>query len=226
MSLLLSLSLLVSGVQTPPQLHATGILHVDDIQTTDGANWLALVPDGHGWTLLPSRITVTPLDATAAPGSEDGERREVRAVEAEDATLLLRGDGFLPGPTLVAEFDAGWGWTQGPLGLEFLGERTQLAMECAAEPGAGCTLWLGQGKARQALLRYEALMDESGQLQPGDDIPLALLFAGDLDGDGKIDLIIDASPKYSMSIPTLFLSGAAGRGEIVRAVAAQRRVGC
>ena len=39
-------------------------------------------------------------------------------------------------------------------------------------------------------------------------------------------LLFDVTDHYNLSAPTLFLSGAAGEGELVRAVAEQRSTGC
>ena len=53
-----------------------------------------------------------------------------------------------------------------------------------------------------------------------------LKFAGDLDGDGKLDLLIDTTHHYNLSEPTLFLSSQAKDGELVHNVASFRTTGC
>ena len=46
-----------------------------------------------------------------------------------------------------------------------------------------------------------------------------ILWIGDLDADGMPDMIIDMSPKYSYSNPTLFLSSKADEGNLLKLVA-------
>ncbi|MET0807665.1 MAG: hypothetical protein ABWX93_02785, partial [Pseudoxanthomonas sp.] len=60
----------------------------------------------------------------------------------------------------------------------------------------------------------------------GDDASPTLLFAGDLDRDGKLDLIFDGTDHYNVSRPTLFLSSPAGQGELLHEVARYESVGC
>ncbi len=52
-----------------------------------------------------------------------------------------------------------------------------------------------------------------------DDTHVKLLWAGDLDGDGSLDLLIDTAHKYSYSQPTLFLSSMATGNELLTSVA-------
>lgn len=54
-----------------------------------------------------------------------------------------------------------------------------------------------------------------------------ILFAGDIDGDGRLDLIIDTSNHYNVSSPTLYLSKpAAKEGKIIKPVGVFGSVGC
>lgn len=59
-----------------------------------------------------------------------------------------------------------------------------------------------------------------------DDKMTQILFAGDIDGDGILDLIIDTSNHYNASMPTLYLSKAASKNEVVKPVARHTSVGC
>ena len=50
-----------------------------------------------------------------------------------------------------------------------------------------------------------------------------LLWAGDLDADGELDLLVDVTPKYSVELVRLYLSSAAIEGPLAQ-VAERRRV--
>lgn len=53
-----------------------------------------------------------------------------------------------------------------------------------------------------------------------------ILFVGDIDGDGKLDFIIDTSYHYNLTRPTLYLSKPASDQELVKPVGMHATVGC
>jgi hypothetical protein len=55
---------------------------------------------------------------------------------------------------------------------------------------------------------------------------IRILFAGDIDGDGKFDLLIDTSRHYNASNPTLYLSKPAEKGKIIKPIGVFTSVGC
>jgi hypothetical protein len=58
-----------------------------------------------------------------------------------------------------------------------------------------------------------------------DAVP-ALLWAGDLDRDGKPDLLLNETYHYNVSLPTLLLSGGAEKGKLLERVAQISSCGC
>lgn len=91
---------------------------------------------------------------------------------------------------------------------------------------AECRVVLRSQTQQQVLARADSAVVASGVMSYGADAQLRLLFAGDLDGDGLLDLIIDTSDHYNVSKPTLFMSSPAGDGHMLRAVAHLYSVGC
>lgn len=59
-----------------------------------------------------------------------------------------------------------------------------------------------------------------------DDAMITILFGGDIDQDGFLDLLIDTSNHYNAESPTLFLSSPSDEKAILKAVANHVRVGC
>lgn len=59
-----------------------------------------------------------------------------------------------------------------------------------------------------------------------DDKMIEIHFAGDIDGDGIIDFIIDTSRHYNQLSPTLYLSKPAKEKGSVIPIAIQNTVGC
>jgi hypothetical protein len=46
-----------------------------------------------------------------------------------------------------------------------------------------------------------------------------VIWAGDIDGDGRLDMILNLTNHYNIWMPTLFLSTAARKGDMVGPVA-------
>lgn len=59
-----------------------------------------------------------------------------------------------------------------------------------------------------------------------DDQMIRLIFAGDIDEDGILDLIIDTSRHYNATSPTIYLSKPAYNGEVVKPIGGHTSVGC
>lgn len=64
------------------------------------------------------------------------------------------------------------------------------------------------------------------QLYASEEVQPAVFFAGDIDRDGKPDLLYDLSTHYNVSNVTLFLSSKAAMGKLVKQVASWNTTGC
>ncbi len=78
----------------------------------------------------------------------------------------------------------------------------------------------------QLLGEYRAFCEGDSVWYLGDDAFPSLIWAGDLDKDGKLDFLMDLTNHYNASKITLFLSSHAINEEIVRKVAVFTIVGC
>ena len=87
-----------------------------------------------------------------------------------------------------------------------------------------CTLLLASGGVSQELMsfRIERLGTKIGTL----DVQQYVNFAGDLDHDGKLDLIANVPDHWNVARPTLFLSTAAHPGQLVGKAAEISMTGC
>ena len=64
------------------------------------------------------------------------------------------------------------------------------------------------------------------QLYTSDEVQPAVFYVGDIDRDGKPDLLYDLSTHYNVSNVTLFLSSKAAAGKLVKQVASWNTTGC
>jgi hypothetical protein len=191
-------------------LQTLGEFHGEDTVARDGEAWLALgVADDHAY-LRPTRARVEPVPD---PILDVGDERSGRRVSVGDAAIaplaLVRGPRLAPTESIrVAARDRVLTPGQA-LDLELSGQPSmRLQIECAFETALDtgvCHLIATQGERRQSLFEFAA-QRQAGDVMLGDEGHVTLLFAGDLDGDGGLDLLLDQSDKYSVSHPTLLLS--------------------
>lgn len=225
-------------------LQPPGTFHRGETIARDGEAWFALRVDAGAARLEPVTLRVERVvdEMLDGPGERSGE--SVRARDGADALVFVRGTGLRAGAVPIARLGAGEPWsTRTAQRIEFGGAAHELRTVCVARaataggdavPAAGadaaeaidCRVELAHGSTVQTLARMAGYRDDAGTPAAGDEAPLSLLFAGDLDGDGRLDLILDLSPHYNVRRPTLLLSRPAAPGDLLQAAAAHEATGC
>jgi hypothetical protein len=194
------------------QLLRVGEWHGHEVEATSSDGWLCLVRSAVGFEPRPCSIEVTTAyDPVVA--AETGKKVSVPGLDG--VVFLLRGaEGLTPGPVLTVFFGH-YPFARGanlPLGGE--DGRAWLTAEPA---GAGFDISLAASGVAQVLAR---------NLGRDEDAAPSLLWAGDLDRDGRLDCLLDTTDHYNVGEWTLFLSRGAGDGELVRRAAVFRTTGC
>lgn len=201
----------------------TGAFHGDEITANSGERWLGLFPTAKGFSLLRATLTVLAVHdpvVDANPSVKTG--KEVRVRRAGKSVFLLKGAGG-PRLGLVKTAFAGEKNLGNAEAVKLrLGKRNYLLKVVSDDPNPSellmqnSRLILVSGRKSQVLF----------SAREHDDAGWALLWAGDLDGDGQLDLYVDLSAHYNVSERRLFLSTKASRRRLVREVAEFRTVGC
>lgn len=206
-------------------LQPTGSFHDGETVARDGEHWLALQVKPAAAALVDTRVRVKRVHDVVVDDEGGRTGREVDTA-VPDATLLVRGAGLRAGAVARAALpESPTRLGTAPIGLRLGRAHYRLALDCDAS-ATRCDVVLDDGRHRQALFALDAGRYQDGSLMLGDDASPMLLFAGDLDRDGRLDLILDATDHYNLSAPTLLLSTQARDGELVHAVAAHESVGC
>lgn len=212
-----------------PQLMLVGeTFHGDEVPGRNGETWLALVVDGGKATLQSTTLKIEAVNDPIGDGPDDRTGRSVAAPGIEPRVLLRDIASLRAGDVAVAIADVQPMSAATPLPITFGGTTLNLEVRCSGTGDAlACSVVLGDGATEQEQVLFEtgAARGESGAIEWGDAIP-SVLFAGDLDRDGRVDLLIDTTDHYNLSRPTLFLSGAAKQGQHVAKVAQQSITGC
>ncbi|HEX7150016.1 MAG TPA: hypothetical protein VF618_00910 [Thermoanaerobaculia bacterium] len=229
LALLLGLLFFLPIVANADDLLATGSYHGEEVPHVSGESFLAMVEHEDGpITLQPVRIRVTrEHDPISDHGKQEqtGKRVDVKGFEG----MLLRGTALQPGRVTSAKPDCADIDIYTNQTFVLGDTRYTLRFRCGAIRGPGrradCRLMLEASGVTQELAVREAYENGSPKLTLPETEP-HVYFAGDLDGDGKLDLIIDLRTTVNEWRPTLFLSTAAKPGKLVGQTAVFSSVGC
>lgn len=226
-------ALLLAGgfaIQPPGQFHG------DEPIARDGESWLALHVDGNEALLVATTLKVRAVRDELLDEADARTGLEISSPNDDRVIAYLRGDALKAGAieaAAVASMDhraAGL-----PYELTFRGQPHTLSSHCeqqprdaaAQQPQFDCRIELRTGGHAQALSKLTGYREHrAATMSLGDDASPALIFAGDLDRDGKLDLIFNTTDHYNVSRPTLFLSSQSRPGELLHEVARYESVGC
>jgi hypothetical protein len=212
----------------PVRLLSTGTFHGDELTARSGEVWLGLFPTASGYALRPTTLKVKAVPDPLAESENDRSGKEVTVSDAREPLFLVKAAGRLRPRAVPTAFAGDMSLEAGsPLrlalhGTEYLlivdGERASEIEQSPSDSGLPqrAKLILGAGAITQQLFAMTSHDEASWQL----------LWAGDLDGDGKLDLFLDLSTHYNVSTRRLFLSTAAKKGQAVGEVAIFETVGC
>jgi hypothetical protein len=189
----------------PGQLLQQGDALTDDLG--DGSDipkdgWLGLVPVKNHWELAPATLRLN------RPDGDSGDILNVAAPNLPDAIVLLRyaplRAGWVETPNLRFQGrDRPAGTKDKPLLIDFHGRTTSLVLTAGA--------LVASSGGRRAVLQQFADPEGNGT---------RLLWAGDIDRDGVLDLLVEFDNDKNAQV-CLFASGAARGKELLGKVGCQ-----
>ena len=219
-----------------PQLLMTGTYHAGEVVVAPGSTWLAVVPQlNHGFVVEEAEVVV---EAVTDPlVGEEGEASGLRVTAPScfrTPLFLVRGvdsiqtgffDTSIEYPTRL-EINA-------PTPITVFSRRHYaLVVECDPEAPTTvddfmeCPLLLVHELSRQVLATFTVYAPPEGPFQFASEAAPTVLWAGDIDRDGKLDLLLDLTYHSNVSAPTLFLSSGADKGTLVAEIASFVTTGC
>ena len=173
--------------------------------------WLALRVLRDGWRLEEAKLTVNSVDGVCA------ESAVSVSADVPDTLVFLSASTLKVGPVMSAQEHGSK--------LEPFGE-----MFSPPKSGASKTLTLGERHytLRNVDGRVSLSFNSDSQYlfdyREDSDVSARVWWIGDLDGDGKLDLIADTTDKASQL--RLYLSGSAKVGSLVKLVAVRGTPDC
>ncbi|MBX3176084.1 MAG: hypothetical protein KF886_01865 [Candidatus Hydrogenedentes bacterium] len=202
-----------------------------------GDDWWGIFPSGNGFYLHSTSVTT---EAVVNPIDGDGVRKtatKIKTSRAGEQILLVRGlRDAAPGPLIALK--PAFAATNLKPGMRSTFSIKQLSQPVLTELFGTGHVVLEPGERYTRIRDYELhLMELPGRTSmhqviiqiptlDGEAAP-TLVWAGDLDRDGKLDLLMNLSASYMHTDLALLLSSAAKEGERVGLVARwNARSGC
>ncbi len=177
--------------------------------------WLGLYPTRSGYTLMPTTVRVDAFYDPAIGDDEDVTGATRVSVLGQNAPLFLITGMDTLKAGMVKTLFAG----RLPLSMG-----SSLEFNLDEESSYSITAFRGtDSDAGGVNLGVELVKDSRSQVictyDKSDAVVTYLLWAGDLDRDGKLDMLIDTVCDYNASGPMLFLSSLAEDGVLLKIVA-------
>nr|WP_314861166.1 hypothetical protein [uncultured Undibacterium sp.] len=205
----------------PTEIMQVGTFHGGEVPNVAGRNWFALMVDGQHAELK----TAAPKIKTVFDGIMDDEKNKAsysgKQVEMKgpEPFMLIRREGLKTGVIKQASISA----TDNGQTIIFDNAKYTVQHQCQkkgkGEEFQACKVYLvGNG-----INQWLGNTMENGESDFAETISVS--WAGDIDRDGKIDLIIEKS-RYNNSDTVLLLSSAAKAGKHLLEVAKLSRQGC
>lgn len=218
------------------QILTAGLHHGDEVTAESGPDWWGIFPEGDGFTLQQAPVTITIEHDAIVDEEGQATGKLVKVPQEAVPVLLVRGvkglkEGRLaplyhqPRNTYLFPSETLWllikdGEHKLALSLVALGNTEENGI--TPEPFVSTyTLKLYAGShpvtSSQVLYTAEKVYEEA---RP------TVVWAGDIDRDGRVDLLLDTTYHYNVSRLVLYLSSAAKEGELVGKVAEWKTTGC
>ncbi len=230
--------LLIGAAQNPHSsarrvdILRVGSFHGNEVTAKSGEEWFGMFTAADGFELRKVRIRV---DSESDPLSDQGTARTGRRVSVESGSplFLVRGiPGMKQGPvrTMIAK----------PR-FFYPGERA--SFQVAKDKGVALTAYGNVDRPPDSqpgatrIYAYRLVLTVSPWFEENqqdivnlhglsEDSPPQVIWAGDLDRDGRLDILAEIGNHYNVTDMALFLSSAAAGGRLVRLIARFRTVGC
>ena len=234
-ALLLLFSMISSSVRPssatvtcPPEatLLEVGEFHGDEVSAETGEQWLGLHVSEKGSLLINHTITV---ESVHDPIIDEGDQKTGKKVSIDlpiDPIFLVNSNWVLQSGPVKTVFDGDGEPLQSITPRTLKVDTAEYEIKIIGDEGEKCwtdglpknaKLILTHGTSSQVLYTLE---------ECGNDPGWSLIWAGDLDKDGKLDLYVTVNQHYNIVERKLFLSSQADEGQLVAEVAELVTTGC
>lgn len=199
------------------QILVPGEYHGGEAPHTPGPGWLALTRIGGTWHLEPTVVRATRVQD---PVMDEGKAKTGIKISSRQVKplILLRIPGMRRGKVAMSDKK----FAGKPLPISAKNPPVQMLFNGGTYlvKAQGSEVFLYKGKSKSLL--PDLIASVGGK---DDDNEVALLWTGDLDGDGALDFLFEYKG-HNEGKTCVFLSRDAVNGKLVRRTACQHSIGC
>lgn len=208
-----------------------GSFHHDEVsENAENQQWYGLFEGEQGSYLAQTKIKTESVRDEILDKNDEKTGWEVSVINDDPCIILIESLSFLTNRKIQSfEFENNYIYPQDTFVFTYLGIKYKIFATGKKSKGPQSPEGFGiqnyklyltadiRGERRTSLLAA----------QPGfDGAMVHIVFAGDIDGDGILDLIINASDHYNVTNLIVYLSRPAGNGEVVKSVGEHTSSGC
>ena len=209
----------------------TGVFHGDEVDPNlQKKIWFGLFKNGNNYSFSKTAISINHVhDVVIDEDESEKTGWEVNTTIKDTCVILVeklpgfadKSVDFVQMPTYVfpkEDFD-----------FEFLGTKYKLSATGEKKKEHADSNWWVVSDYKLYLTTFVDGKEVTTLLTAKrnfDDQMIKIVFAGDLDGDGKLDLILDTANHYNVSSLTLYLSKSADKNKVIKPVGIFTFVGC
>jgi hypothetical protein len=210
-----------------PQLLLIGTFHGDEVAARSGETWLAMVPSEKGYMLVETRVRIELVKDELQDKDNETTGKKVSAEINKKVLFLLRGINIIkPGEVETITMISSPFEINKSIYLRLSNGRSyKLSLVCeettplTVDNFKECPLILTAGSQSQRIMTFSVYYAPYKKPILASDAHPSLLWAGDIDRNGAIDLLLDLTNHYNIFNPVLFLSSAAQNNDLVNKVA-------
>ncbi len=219
------LILAVSPCFAAQQLITTSTFHGDEVTAKPGEYWIAVTRTQKKKVPLKIAIVHDPIN-------DEGKKKTGKSVSATGVKpIFLVKDipNVSPGSCVTVLNTETELWKKPAVKLTLGTKKYEVELKLRVGKKqspedtytpAHCTVFVKTGNSSDAILDKDCVADLQGLEAP------RILWAGDLDADGKLDLLIDGTTQTNVSTLMLYTSSAAVKGKLLKKVAEFTTTGC
>lgn len=235
MRCILLLVMALGAVAAPAQdvsILAPGSFHGEEVPDDAAGRWFGLVAEGGGATLQAVDVRVTPEVDVIVDAAGEMTGRRVDVSPAIDPIVLLRGIPNLRVGAVPTSLHRISVLADTPRVTQLGARSYSFRLQCSdvqlvhGQRHQECGLLLSDGTRNQLLSTYTAYFEGDVRIWSSEQEAPHILWAGDLDADGRLDLLLDTSNHYNIDEMQLYLSSQAREGELVAPAATFSATGC
>jgi hypothetical protein len=208
------------------QLLQVGAFHGDEVSCNSGEVWFGMYSTADGYELKPTAIKVEPIFDPIVDGEDQKTGKQVFVEHSIQPLILIKGLDALKAGRIQSMCDQSVALSPGK-SIHFAMDEDEYRLtvfgeELVDRPGYVSSIQnyeirLSKGRRAQVIISYQA----------ANNVIPRLLWAGDLDRDKKLDLLIDAAWRDDIyTAPVLFLSSLARGKNLVQEAATFSASGC